>query len=398
VASRQTENQNLVPEVVVAGHICLDVTPEFPQTNGQAPIEPGQLREVGPAAYATGGSVANTGLALHHLGIVTSLMGKIGNDPFGEQLLNLLNDINPKLGDGMIVAPAQNTSYSVVISPPGVDRSFLHSPAANDTFNADDINLTQVNGAKIFHFGYPPLMQRFWDDGGANMAQLFRRVKELGTMTSLDMAMPDPAVAAGQIDWVAWLREVLPQVDLFLPSLEEIIFMLGAMPDSSGGPEFSLDILSSIADQLITLGTPIVVLKLGSSGLYMKTTADANRVSQAFFQGKTGIKQWVSRELYSPCFDVQVTSTNGAGDRTIAGFLAALVRDANPSQALETAVAVGAASVECCDPGRNMPLLEKLEERIRAGWNRKAVDGLIERQWTLSECGCWQRKQGNRSI
>jgi hypothetical protein len=45
-----------------------------------------------------------------------------------------------------------------------------------------------------------------------------------------------------------------------------------------------------------------------------------------------------------------------------------------------------------------MPLLEKLEERIRAGWNRKAVDGLIERQWTLSECGCWQRKQGNRSI
>ncbi len=383
LASRQTESRNLVPEVVVAGHICLDVTPAFPQGGLQAPIEPGQLREVGPTAYATGGCVANTGLALHHLGIATSLMGKIGNDPFGVQLLSLLDDIDPSLSDGMIVAPEQNTSYSVVISPPGVDRSFLHFPAANDTFNVDDINLAQVSGAKIFHFGYPPLMQKFWDDGGANMAQLFRRVKELGTMTSLDMAMPDPAAAAGKIDWMAWLKEVLPHVDLFLPSLEEIVFMLGDKTANHTEPEFSLNTLSRIADQLIGLGTPIVVLKLGSSGLYMKTSADANRISRAFFQNKTGIEQWLGRELYSPCFDVQVTSTNGAGDRTIAGFLAALVRNATPSQALETAVAVGAASVESCDPSKNMVSLEKLEERIHAGWNRKAVDDSIGRQLTL---------------
>lgn len=387
----RSTGMNSAVDVVVAGHVCLDVTPEFPPTNLQKPIEPGQLREVGPAAYSTGGCLANTGLALHHLGIATSLMGKIGNDPFGEQLLNLFNGLNSTLGEGMIVAPTQNTSYSVVISPPGVDRSFLHSPAANDTFLADDIPLVQVSGAKIFHFGYPPLMKQFWNDGGASMAMLFRNVKELGVMTSLDMAMPDPAAPAGNIDWRAWLGEVLPHIDLFLPSLDEIAFMLGVKSETNGGQQLSLDMLSGIADQLIEMGIPIVVIKLGSSGLYMKTSTDANRISRAFYQSKSGVEQWLGQELYSPCFEVQVTSTNGAGDRTIAGFLAALVRDANPSQALETAVAVGATSVEGCDPSKNMVTLEKLNERISARWNRKSVSESIERRFTLGANNCWYR-------
>jgi sugar/nucleoside kinase (ribokinase family) len=405
--SPQSKTQNLSPDVVVAGHICLDVIPTFPEliSKPQTSIEPGQLREVGPAAYMTGGCVANTGLALHHLGISTSLMGKLGDDPFGKQLLKLISGADATLAEGMIVAPDENTSYSMVISPPGIDRSFLHFPGANNTFSAVDINLAQINAAKIFHFGYPPLMRRFWKDGGAEMAMLLRSVKELGTMTSLDMAMPDPAAAAGKIDWVAWLKLVLPHVDLFLPSLEEISFMLNqrhfyGQVNNAGEKQsvaIDADYLSETADLLIELGATIVVLKLGSSGLYMKTSTELSRIFRSFYQRQTGIEQWVGRELYSPCFEIQVASTNGAGDRTIAGFLAALVRDAHPSTAMETAVAVGAASVECLAPGKNMVSLETLDERILGGWKRKQVEVSFQDQFSLGECGCWRGKHDQLS-
>lgn len=40
----------------------------------------------------------------------------------------------------MVVVDEEETSYTVVIVPPGFDRIFLHNPGVNNTFCADDIN------------------------------------------------------------------------------------------------------------------------------------------------------------------------------------------------------------------------------------------------------------------
>ena len=50
-------------DVVVAGHICLDIIPTIPHERIE--FEPGRLLQVGPAVLSTGGAVSNTGLALH---------------------------------------------------------------------------------------------------------------------------------------------------------------------------------------------------------------------------------------------------------------------------------------------------------------------------------------------
>ena len=47
-------------------------------------LKPGKLIDVKNADVHTGGAVANTGLAMKILGADVSLMGKIGNDPFGQ--------------------------------------------------------------------------------------------------------------------------------------------------------------------------------------------------------------------------------------------------------------------------------------------------------------------------
>jgi len=66
--------------VVVAGHICLDIIPKMlTEANVINDIlRPGKLVNVGNARIPTGGSVSNTGLALNCLGINVKLMGKCG--------------------------------------------------------------------------------------------------------------------------------------------------------------------------------------------------------------------------------------------------------------------------------------------------------------------------------
>ena len=94
----------------------------------------------GPATLSTGGAVSNTGLALVKLGIPTRLIGKIGRDPFGEAVCRIVSSYDPDLVSGMVVDPDSSTSYTICLSPPGMDRMFLHWSGANETFSPDDID------------------------------------------------------------------------------------------------------------------------------------------------------------------------------------------------------------------------------------------------------------------
>jgi hypothetical protein len=45
-----------------------------------------------------------------------------------------------------VVSENDVTSYTIAISPPGVDRTFLHCPGANQTFRADDVPIARSPG------------------------------------------------------------------------------------------------------------------------------------------------------------------------------------------------------------------------------------------------------------
>ena len=212
---------------IVAGHLCLDIIPQITGITPEAfraAFMPGHLIDVGPVALSTGGPVSNTGLALHKLGVPTQLMGKIGDDLFGQAVTQLVSAYDPRLVGGMVVDPQASTSYTVVINPPGVDRIFLHCHGANDTFSADDVRYDLLDDVGLFHFGYPPLMKLMYADGGTQVSSLYRRAKATGVTTSLDMAFP----GSSSVDapWRRILALTLPHVDIFLPSIEEILVML----------------------------------------------------------------------------------------------------------------------------------------------------------------------------
>jgi sugar/nucleoside kinase (ribokinase family) len=144
--------------IVVAGHLCLDIIPDLSGSPSGATLadilRPGQLVNVGPATLSTGGAVSNTGLALHRLGVPVRLMGKIGNDLFGQAIHALITQLSPELGEGLLVVPGETSSYTVIINTAGIDRTFLHCTGANDTFDAADVDLEALTGVHILHFGY----------------------------------------------------------------------------------------------------------------------------------------------------------------------------------------------------------------------------------------------------
>ena len=330
-------------EVVVAGHLCLDLIPGL--RDGEFSFQPGQLSEVGAAVSAPGGGVANVGISLHKLGVKAMLLGTIGQDALGNLLKTLFNDLDPDLSAHLLTDENAATSYSVVLSPPGRDRMFLHHSGCNDTFDLKRISPEQLRHARFFYFGYPPLMRSVYEDGGAALAELFAQLKENGVSPVLDMALPDPGGASGRVDWSGFLQRVLPHTTLFMPSFEEICFMLGVSAEVSGQDEL-LERASDLGGRLLELGVPLVVIKLGERGLHLRT-GDA--------PPPTLNQDWRNRELWLPAFPVEVATTTGAGDAAVAGFLTALLNEASPAQALRFAAAVGALSVRAADATSGVP-------------------------------------------
>jgi len=343
--------------IVVAGHICLDLTPKFPDTGARSLCDllvPGSLVVVGECVVSTGGPVANTGLALHKLGVACLLMGKVGQDAFGDLVVAKLQEHD--CADGIVRVSGEQTAYTVVVAPAGIDRVFLHNPGANNSFNGDDIDYGAVAESRIFHLGYPPLLRWLYEDGGRELVSIFRRAKDAGATTSLDMALPDPESAAGSVDWDSILRKVLPYTDLFLPSAEEVLYCLeqakfrrlrAEAVDANTG---LLDILtpedySPLGRRLVEYGAGVAALKSGHRGIYVRT-ADRERL-RSFGRAPVGdVENWADRELWEPAYRVDdVASATGAGDSAIAGFLAAFLRGQTLERTLHYAAAAGAQNV-----------------------------------------------------
>lgn len=346
-------------EAVIAGHLCLDIFPQLAPGDLSALMVPGRVVEIGPVTLEAGGVTANTGRALQRLGVSTRLMGKVGDDAFGRIILDLIGHDDPALIEDMIVAPGEASSYTIVISPPGTDRFFMHCGGANHSFSADDVPYDRLRAARLFHYGYPPYMRRMYENDGAELERMYRQAKAAGVITGLDLALPDPNGPSGQADWRGILSRTLPHVDLFLPSLDELAYMLRPRLEVSDLADDTL--IPALAEDALAMGAGVVVIKLGDRGLYVRTAASLPFAPDA---------SWLTRELWAPIFRADVVGTTGSGDATIAGFLAGLLHGQPLEAALTSAVAVGACNVEAADAVSGVRSWDETQARIAAGWAR----------------------------
>lgn len=372
--------------VIVGGHICLDVIPKL---HGRGfKFIPGGLEEIGAATINTGGCVANTGVALSRLGATVELVSRVGDDVLGNLLLACLQQQGAD-SSSIVRAKGEHTSYSVIMSPLNSDRMVLHYSGANDTFSASDLTEAFRKTGTLFHFGYPPLMSEMHRNGGLALEHVFRLAKSAGLVTSLDMAYPDPTTEAGRADWKTILRKTLPNVDVFLPSYEEICGMLfghsESLPSLKAGANHPLcEQLEKICSILIEMGAPISIIKLGSLGIYVRTAKKA-------MLSKVGhlldVDAWADRQLWTTVYKTDAISTNGAGDATIAGFLYGLVNHFGPYRTCTAACAVGGFSVESQDATSSIPHWNVVEQRLAGKWEKRFLHYLSS--WQEIDDGVW---------
>lgn len=388
-------------DVVVAGHICLDIIPSFPPSKEKIEFadifRPGKLTEVGRVVMSSGGPVSNTGIALMILGMKVDLMGKVGDDYFAEGLLDLL--ARRGLDESMAQVAGEQTSYTIVLQPPNIDRMFLHCPGTNNTYGADDVNYEGVARARVFHLGYPPLMKRLYDNDGEELAEIYRRVKSLypQVATSLDMSLPDPASESGSVNWKKVLARTLPNVDIFLPSAEETLFMLErekflALRDQARRQRcdlldlFTGDDLHRLGTQLLELGGKLCVIKCGWRGMYFRS-ASREKVAKVPQLGEDRVENWSERELWHASYHVDpVASATGSGDSSIAGFLSAFLRGCGLEETLDMANAVGGCNVTAMDAISGIKSWEETQQLLKDGWenNPLRVEG---RGWSIYKHG-----------
>lgn len=371
-------------KVIAAGHICLDITPVFeggPADSVEQLLSPGKLIRTGKADVHTGGSVANTGLAMKLLGADVSLMGKIGKDEFGDMIRKMLKEYDAD--EGMLTAEGESTSYSVILAIPGIDRIVLHNPGANDTFCAEDIPEQALKNCTLFHFGYPTLMKRMYENEGEELLRILKKAKEAGAATSLDFALVNKDTDAGKADWELILEKIMPYVDFFLPSVEELCFMLDkdrlALWQKRAKDRDLTDVLdikkdvTPLAEQCISFGAKVVLIKCGAPGMYYRT-ANYSVLSKISAGLGLDISGWHGKEGFERSYAPErVLSAIGAGDASIAAFLASMLKGYSLEDTVHLAAAAGASCVAAYDALSGLKPLGELEEKIKAGWKKRGI-------------------------
>ncbi|MFW5695977.1 MAG: carbohydrate kinase family protein, partial [Alkalispirochaeta sp.] len=294
---------NHLMDAVVAGHICIDLTPGL---HGHQPVRsvaelmrPGGLVDVTGLTVSPGGAVSNTGLSLARMGIEVGLIGRVGADPLAEMLRRELAVAGVSARLKLVEDASAGTSYSVILPIPGLDRIFLHDAGANDTFSVRDLaagftafGLTEggqgrsPGGAddaagrgetpRIMHFGYPTAVASMFRTGPAPLREVLTAARRRGMTVSVDFSLPDPEGEAAAAPWREILHEAMPLTDLCFPSVEELSLMIDPAGfrererSRAGAQAFAPDYGYALAGELVAMGAAVVAVKLGGRGLLLR--------------------------------------------------------------------------------------------------------------------------------
>lgn len=130
-------------DVTALGELLIDFTENGISSQGNP------IMEANP-----GGAVCNVLAMLSKLGHTTGFIGKVGEDMFGGQLSKALTEVKIST-EGLVKDREVPTTLAFVHTLPGGDRdfSFYRNPGADMMLSREEVNVSMIEGSRIFHFG-----------------------------------------------------------------------------------------------------------------------------------------------------------------------------------------------------------------------------------------------------
>ena len=205
-------------DVVALGELLIDFTMTAVDAEGYPTM-----------AAHPGGAPANFLAALAKYGHRTALLGKVGTDKFGRLLADTLQSAGIDTR-GLIAADDVFTTLAFVTLDETGDRefSFARKPGADTCIRFEEIDLTLIDEAKVFHFGTLSLTDEP-ARGATQRAVAYAR--ERGKLITFDPNLRRPlwkdlGEAKRQMIWG------LEQADVVKISDEEVAFLFGMTPEA----------------------------------------------------------------------------------------------------------------------------------------------------------------------
>ena len=300
--------------IVVLGSINIDLvcrTAHLPA--------PGQT-VLGESFHALpGGKGANQAVAAARLGGRVHMVGRVGDDEFGERLLAGLraNRVNV---DHVAITRNVSSGIAIILVDARGENSIVVAPGANARLTPADVDRARdlIAGASVVVMQLEiPL---------TTVKHAIAMCRKLGVATILD---PAPAPARG-------LPKAFYQVDVLTPNQTEAQSLLSTRTKDP----------QRIASELHGRGAKQVVLKLGDKGSF---SVDA----EGFVEGKP--------------FRVKVVDTTAAGDAFTAALAVARAESMPVAQALRFANAAGALCCMGLGAQPSLPTRLRVDRLVAAG-------------------------------
>lgn len=299
--------------ILIAGSLNMDLVVPVPRLARE-----GETLSGGDLALIPGGKGANQACAAAKLGGNAAMIGQVGADVFGTQLIEGLRAAGADTSGIGISEGASGTAFIAVL--PSGENSILLSPGANARLTADDA-VSRMTGAGFLLCQLEvPL---------ATVEAVLSRARGQGIVTILDPAPARPLS-----------RELLSCVDWLTPNQGEAELLLGAANDSVR----TFADARAAALRLREMGPRGVIVKLGPLGCYV-SGLDADGPVEGF--------------------QVTAVDTTAAGD-TFNGALAVALAEGRPIlEAARFANAAAAISVTRAGAQSSIPSREEVDDFLR---------------------------------
>ena len=261
-----------------------------------------------------GGKGANQAVAMARLNGNVSMIGKVGEDGFGQTLINSLK--NDKVDTTYIRTSKGATGVALITVDKNAQNSIVVSPGANFEVKEDDIdnNIEAIKNSDIVVLQLETPLN--------TIKYALNKATELNKYTILN---PAPAVKLDD--------EIIKNVDLLTPNETELEIISGVSIETE-------EDIQKAAQIMIEKGVKELIVTLGSKGsLYINK----------------------EKSMFKKAYKVEAVDTTAAGDSYTGALAVALSQDKNIEDAMDFASKVGALSVLKEGAQSSLPTLEDVK-------------------------------------
>ena len=263
-----------------------------------------------------GGDVSNAMVAAARSGASVGLVSSVGDDEFGQALLDLWRREGVDATAVRVHASAPTGLYFVSHGPAGHQFSYRRAGSAASLVGPEHLPRDAIAGARVLHAS--GISQAISTRAADAVFAALAMAREAGVKIAYDTNL---RLKLWPLDRArAVIHEAMSRIDIALPGLDDAALLVGT------------DDPDRIADRYLTLGAGIVALKLGSQGCLIATPEQRQRL---------------------PAWRVEAMDATGAGDTFDGAFLAEYLATDDPFRAgryANTAAALSTRGYGAVDP------------------------------------------------